>query len=423
MEENYNDILNNAIDFTESGQGPLGPDFAGTFLESWLYPGLVREREFGQQASLQKMQNEWNSEENKMSRLIKAGVNPLTAAQGVAGDGQSGATGITASQPSSGTLPEAVQSVGDVVDKLSAAHERNSLLENRNKNIATDTYLKLMQAGYQEALAKNLSIATLYLPAEKVLNLMSMASQVKKINAEYQSILQGVEESKARIKEIDADIELAKAQRDYTRQLELESQKRTYQIEVSTAIDNWRLGKMQKLNLDPNNPIEYNMFMNACEGNFDMVEKGAAVFRDVEYGKASGQYEAEEEHSYNIAYNKALGDAYASWLRRPSNIVESLQQDIFVIKKMRADNKISQEEAESRVKQSKEFNDGFKSFKNDLLKDMQQKNADYRKKASKYGRNSNIARDAKYAANKATAIYHNFDEDDYVDLLLNSSGH
>ena len=213
----YQDIINTGLEQAASFSD-------GNWLEQLLVPGQVQEREFGQQVALQQMQNEWNSEQEKMRRLKEAGVNPLTAAQGVSGSGQSPATssvpGQAVTSPPS-DVGAAVSGIGQGVEAFSKSKETRKLLDNRNKNLVTDTFLKLKEAGYQDALAKNLSIATMFLPQEKMLNLMAMAAEVPKINAEYNSIMQGIDESKERIKEIDARIKLAEATANYQDKLAL----------------------------------------------------------------------------------------------------------------------------------------------------------------------------------------------------------
>ena len=414
----YQDIINTGLEQAASFSD-------GNWLEQLLVPGQVQEREFGQQVALQQMQNEWNSEQEKMRRLKEAGVNPLTAAQGVSGSGQSPATssvpGQAVTSPPS-DVGAAVSGIGQGVEAFSKSKETRKLLDNRNKNLVTDTFLKLKEAGYQDALAKNLSIATMFLPQEKMLNLMAMAAEVPKINAEYNSIMQGIDESKERIKEIDARIKLAEATANYQDKLALEAEKRTLQIQVQTDMDNWRLDKMKRLNLDPNNPIESNMFTMACEGNQDLVDKGAAVFRDIEYNKSTGAYDAEEEHAYDIAYDKERAAAEATWLSRPNNIPSLLVQDVAELGKLVRNHKIKRESAEIQIKQKKLFQKGFKEMKDHQLKEMQTANHEYRKLASKYGRNSDVAKKAKYKAISASNVYHSYDEDDYVDLLFNQVG-
>lgn len=391
MEEVYNDIIDIGLE-TAASFTPSAGSFDGTFLEQMFNPGKVQQREFGQQVALQKMQNEWNSEGEKMKRLIAAGVNPLTAAQGVSQSGQSGSTGLVPSIPQSGTLPEAVESVGNVVDKLSSANERDRLLDVRRKNIVQDTFLKLSQAGYQSELAKNLALATSFLPAEKTLTLLNLGMQAQKLSVEYSQILQDIEESKKRVDELDSLIELNKAQGNYAEQLRLESEKRAIVLDYQGKAEKWRTERMISLNCDPNNPLENEIFMQAIEGNQGNLSKGLSVVRDVSYNNALGMYDADEETAYKRAYNFSRGtysgDPFQQQYRDLYDGIVYLQNDREDFKNMVAEAKAKYERGEITAEQYSDFRNKVAGYIQSIDNDIDRFQKEFSKGSYKMGHSS-----------------------------------
>lgn len=296
---NPNDILNYAVE-------EAGNTSTDSLFWSWFFPGAEQREQFGQQVALQREQNDWNSETEKMKRLQAAGVNPLTAAEGVSGSGGSSSVGAPPAQPNNTGIPAAVESVGNVVDKMSAAGERNTLLDERRKNLISDTFLKYKQAGYTDEQSKGLAIANAFLPTEKFLGILTLEANMDKIKAEYKSLMQGIEESKARIDEIDAKIELAKEQGNLASKMALEAEKRTILIESQTKEQDWFNNIHDRYQIDPRNPLENNILMLGITDSPD-YEKSVNIVRDVKFNESTGQFQAERDYAQSIAFRRAKG--------------------------------------------------------------------------------------------------------------------
>lgn len=330
-----NDIINQAVEDASN------TDTDSVFW-SWFFPGAEQREQFGQQASLQQMQNDWQSNENakwndereKMKRMVEAGINPLTAAQGISGASTPPTSPSSASSPNLAPvsqLPDAVRSVGDIVDKFSSANERDRLLESRKKNLISDTFLKYKQAGYTEEQAKGLAIANAYLPTEKFLGILTLASNIKKLSAEYKDLMQGIEESKARIKEIDSQISLNTSYGNLAAKHALEAEKRAILLEAQTKEQNWLNDKREQYGIDVRSPLENNIFMLGITGDAN-YEKSLGIIRDVKYNQETGGYHAQADYAYDIAYEQGRAAYDFDWSAPPKTMFEFLTKGVVNIK-------------------------------------------------------------------------------------------
>lgn len=335
---NAYDVLNTAVEDAAASSNALSDNV----VNRWLNPGYAQRIEFGQQVALQQQQNDWQSAENakwndereKMKRLKEAGVNPLTAAQGVAGAGASPTSPTSVSSPTQAgqpNLPDAVNSVGNVVDRLSSAQERNSLLEDRRKNLISDTYLKYKEAGFADEQAKGLAIANAFLPTEKFLGILTMTANMDKIKGEYQSLMQGIDESKKRIEELDSQIRLNEAQGNLAGKLAAEAEKRSLLIEAQTTELNWFNDKRKELGIDPRSPLENQIFMLGITGDA-RYESALGIVRDVKYNESLGGYNADKQTAYDRAYEAGRAAYDFNWDSPPKTIAEFLWKGVGNIK-------------------------------------------------------------------------------------------
>lgn len=413
MEE---DILNYAVE--EAGNYDTDSLFW-----SWFFPGAEQREQFGQQVALSRDQAKYaNTQgiEDRFKTLEKLGVNPFTIAQGLAGSQGAAVTApAPPSQPSNNSIPEALQSVGGAADALSSARERNTLLDERKKNLISDTYLKYKTAGYNDEMAKGLAIANAFLPTEKFLGLLSLDASIDKLHAEYKSLMQGIKESKKRVEELDAQIELAHATRDLQKQLEAEAEKRALLIEAQTKEQNWLNTQMELYGVNPRNPIESNVFLAGVREGRTSYNGQLGIVRDIQYNNATGTYDSQQEHSYDIAYNEALGKAAASWFERPN----SLWSTVYDFSKRVASNlvagKITREQASQEIRRIKGFKESFNEFRNNLKNDASSKKREFLRYKKEHGNDYAGIRQKRGEWMRALNLYEEFDEDDYVDILLN----
>lgn len=410
------DIINSAIEMAynyDTGAGSID----GTAIEAYAMPGNVQQREFGQQAAMAKYANT-DAIEERYKTLKKLGINPFTAAEGVAGS--SGSTSpAPPSQPNNTNIPASVDSAGNIADRISSAHERNVLLDEKKKNLISDTFLKYKESGYNDELAKNMAIANAYLPIEKYLGLVSLSANIDKLHAEYQSVMQGIDESKKRVQELDAQIELAKATRDLNKQLEAESEKRSLQIEAQTKEQNWLNQQMELYGINPRNPIENNVFLAGVKEGKTSYDQQVGIIRDIQYNNASGNYTAQEEHAYNISYNETLGKAATSWFERPNSMWSTIYDVSRRIANELVAGKISREKAEEEVQRINGFKASFNDFRKSLKEDADMKKKEFKRFKKEHGNDYAGIRQRRGDWMRALNLYEEFDEKDYVDILLN----
>lgn len=317
-------ILKEASNLASNGASPTGIDF----LDNLLYPNLQQEKEFGQQVALTKYLNS-GAYKDKFNALRELGIHPVTAAESLTG-ASSGAAAPASSQGAAAKSLEGMVSAGtgfgDFLDKVSSANERNQLLDVRRKNIIADTYQKYVDAGYTSEMAKNMAIANAFLPTEKYLGLVALEGQIDNLHAEYLTMMQGIEESKKRIEELDAQIKLAESQGNLNDKLALESEKRTLLIEAQTTEQNWYNDKMKSLDIDPRNPIENNVFMTGVKDGKTSYVSQLDIVRDVKYSEATGQYDSQVEHAYDLAYESGRADYEFNWSSPPKTISEFISK-------------------------------------------------------------------------------------------------
>lgn len=413
-------ILNNAELTAKDRPSPTG---GIEFLDNLLYPNLQQEVEFGQQVALTKYLN-GDAYKDKFRALRELGINPVTAAEALTGASSGAASpssSVGAAAKSLEGISSAVGAVGDLADKFSSANERNRLLESRRNNLIADTYQKYVDAGYTSEMAKNMAIANAFLPTEKYLGLVALQGQIDNLHAEWLTMMQGISESKKRIEELDAQIKLAASQGNLNDKLALEAEKRTLLIESQTTEQNWYNNKMKLYGIDPRNPIENNVFMTGVKEGKTSYDSQLGIVRDLKYNEMTGQYDSQEEHAYSIAYNTAVGEAFASWTERPNTLWSMI---VDISKRIGRDyraGKVSREEARQKIQQEKEFKSSYYDFKGQLKTNM--KTA--LRKACDGRYNQSISQDEYESLWKDyfqwKEAYNGLTEEAYSDLLLNKS--
>lgn len=412
--DNYKDVIEQGIATADGWNGTT--DLERVIL-GFLSPSTQQTAEFGQQAALTKYLNS-DAYKDRFEAMVDAGINPAAAAQalGVSAGASAPNSAIGAGSGALQAGAAIADSVGNVADKLATAKETRTLLDERKKNLISDTFLKFTQSGYNQELAKGLAIANAYLPTEKFLGLLSLSSHIDNLHAEYQSIMQSINESKFRIKEIDAQIRLAESQRNLNEKLQLESEKRTLEIEARTKEQNWLNQQMALYGVNPRNPIESNVFLAGVRDGKTSYDSQVGIIRDIHYNEATGQYDANEEHSYLIARNTALGNAFASWLTRPTSPASIVADMVYKVQQKFKSNKVSQKDALEEIKRHNQFLKSYQQFKGELKSDLNAKRKAY--KDAKRLSNSQEAATKYREYQNALNVYDSFDEDDFAALLL-----
>lgn len=140
-EKNRNNPIVAAMEDFEAYYGEGSTGLMDTIFGHWFEPGVEQSKEFAQQVSLQQMQNEWNSEQEKMRRSKEAGINPATAAANIAGDSAPSAGAPNSSSGAGASLPSAIDAannaasvVTDIPLKRSQAKANDSTANLNNEN-------------------------------------------------------------------------------------------------------------------------------------------------------------------------------------------------------------------------------------------------------------------------------------------------
>lgn len=309
----------------ENNYGGFDYDFHETlnqglkYGEDLKYRDKQQQHEYGQQVALQLQSQEFAMDyEGKMNAMMKAGINPLTAAAGLAG----ASTSAISSVPSTGVGQgvNAVNAASEAVKTLSGGAKdvvesvaQGTKLDPEKNQIIADTYLKYKEAGYNDEMAKGLAIANSYMPAEKFLGLVSLSGQIRNLHGEYLNMMKDIDVKNERIKEIEKHIKEMGSTISLNEKLALESEKRALQIEAQTEETQWLNNKRNELDIDPRSPLEMNMFMSGVKYGPDDARytTGNQILFDTNYNRFSGQYSAEDKYAYSIAYRRQRGENVA----------------------------------------------------------------------------------------------------------------
>lgn len=326
MAWNYENTIQQGIQATNDDVAPLGVDLQGSFLENWMYPGLQQEREFGQQVALQQMQNQWNSETEKMARAKAAGINILGAGMQIAGDSApatgspnsvagAGASGVGAAAQLASAGAQSLAGAADVVDKMST-------LGDRKRQIRADVVEKLEAAGLNKWQAK--AIAEM-LPINKdksMAEYYQILAETDNIREEWHSIQ--VEREK-KLHEIDKINEekryytqlgaLAKAQ-------ESEARANAEKLAVETWFRDQDKAFREKYGFNRDDPTKVALLSAILDGNDELAATISEVTQTDSYNIQSGIEQAELENVFDKVFDeeKAKHEVDADYARYSARI-------------------------------------------------------------------------------------------------------
>ncbi|MBO7734944.1 MAG: hypothetical protein J6S67_20450 [Methanobrevibacter sp.] len=328
-------------------------DVAGTFLfgdpdaSSNIWAELSgynsQQREFQQQEYLLEKEQNWNSEGARMERMKAAGINPLTAAAGIAGS-QGSATAPAVSNatgsPSAavGSAASMLNSVGSSRQAFAEASFKGATEEPTVQNIIADTEEKATQAGYNKEQAQNLAISNLFLSREKALGLIALRKNLDLMDSQRDLYIAQKEHFGSLIKEVDEHIEVMKAERNLIGTQEAVEKKRGLLLDQQTFELKWQNDIRTMFKIDPTQPIENNTFLLWLQKS-PLYDSSLDFIQDINYKRYTGQYKSQSEQSwlsrptnqYEAAAN--LGRAYMPKLReliskvKPSELLEKVNTD------------------------------------------------------------------------------------------------
>lgn len=268
-------------------------------------------REFAQQEYLMDKENAYNDPRAQMARMIAAGISPAAAAAAITG-GQNvsaQAPSVASATPSAAAADAASALLGGfsgaAVNYASAATDNLSRTP-RIKEILSNTHKNLTSAGVDDNTARNLAIQNTFLPLEKQLGLQNLQMSIGLQHEQIAWYGQSIDNMKAQIREINQNIATAKAHANLEEQLALESQKRQLQLDLQNFQLNFDNNLRRILHVDPNNDLQNNIYLRNLQG-YD-TSKDVQVLEDINYKVASGQFNAEDNFAYSIAYRRKNGE-------------------------------------------------------------------------------------------------------------------
>lgn len=300
-----------------------------------LFPGKAQKEQFFQQLYAMDYQNWWNSAPEQMKRAKEAGINPNTAAAGIAG------TDGTASLPqvAAGAAPEnPFDTIGNMVDSgmnvakgvsdmnlnranADAASAKADLDRANAGNVdrladadvldkAGKFALALTGAGLPEIEAMDIGLSTVRNGLDGVAALLKGDSVCRKIDyeinlidAEYAKKWKEVENLEFENSLLEGKIE-EQVYRTLIAKTEEEKQKLIKWREEQTN------GLWKRFEGDPNFDLWQTMSNIRLKYGEDSPQYKALLkqAKDYIYQQELGRYTAEFEKSYEIAYNNALGN-------------------------------------------------------------------------------------------------------------------
>lgn len=288
-----------------------------------------QQREFSQQEYLLDKQNKWNSAAEQMKRAKEAGINPLTAAGSIAGS--AGAASVP--QVSSATTSAAggLSALGTAVGSIGSLGAQNDLAnaeaENQrsqaNKNNAELPFVPVLShgqymqmygnfiqsmkdVGIAEVISGGIAFDLMSGGLQKAIDYLSLCSgirnvdtQMKNIKADYDLKMKDVESYDLRL---NSNLSLQEKQG-------LQAAANALKLKAETEYQN----QINSLNASlPGITLGQSSFITALawkkgvdSPEFHALENG--IYRWT-YNSSFGNYKAEAENAYSIAYARKSGE-------------------------------------------------------------------------------------------------------------------
>lgn len=303
----YDKIISDALD-TASGNYPKPTEYTREEAlrmrederhNSWWYrlwhPGEVQEKEFGQQIALQQYQNEWNSEDARMQRMKEAGINPLTAAGAIAGQGTSPSTGsvpsaIGAEANTLKTIADigsGIAGVGSGIGSLASSYIGFMKLIPEINNITQDTANKLADMGFTNAQTYGVLKDNFYKGQdwEATLNIKrqqytNMCSELNNIRARHDEIMKSIDQ-------IQSQIDLNTSLQDYYDSVKMKIDE---DLRYAKELNDFRIGNKLFINDSGLDGIIWSMAMNGSSQ--DDIDKFVDIYSNYRSKIADVEYEA-----------------------------------------------------------------------------------------------------------------------------------
>lgn len=296
-------------DFLSKSQGNISAELTNhaiygmddVFMD-WLSPQLKEQRQMGESLIMEQL-----TPQAKMSGLKAAGINPLTAASGIAGSGSSYQAPASSTNPI-GDIADAAGALASGFGSVAGGVSDLTKLNPEVANIEADTASKFTGIGLTNAQTQGVLTDNSYKDEDWKSRLNVQRQQFENMKAEYKNLEVTHDEILKHIEEMISQIEVNGSIEDYNNAMKLKVDEEMRWIKAKNDFC-----------------IGHNLFLNesGIAGYiFSMVESGASMeqfndfieiysaFRGSEqYAISRGQYDADIDTAFDRAFNNALGDS------------------------------------------------------------------------------------------------------------------
>lgn len=281
----------------------LRENMGNNVFDEWLVPGRKDARKMVEQLAMDQIEPSV-----KMQGLIDAGINPLTAAAGIAGSG--GSSPLPASEQSTnpiGDVANAVGSVAGAAQNIVGAVSGAAKLPAELRNIDADTTQKLAGAGLSNAQTQGVLTDNSYKDEDWKTRLNVQRQQFENMKQELTNLKATHREIMTHCEEMISQIELNGSAKEYNEALMSKVQEETRWMK---ELNDWR--------------ISHNLHIvdSGIDGYiFDMALRGADIsefdnFIDiysewrgrVQRAVSDSQYSSEAEYAYQISNARKNGE-------------------------------------------------------------------------------------------------------------------
>lgn len=317
-------------DYGLSSRNVLGDSMNGSnqnVFTDWLFPQVKEARQNAQQLEMEKL-----TPSAKMEGMIAAGINPLTAAGGIA------SSGAPVSDPASsvnpiGDVSGAVSDLSSGFGSVASGVSTLSKLGDEKENLRYDSLSKFEAAGLSHAQAMGVMTDNKYKDEDWLATLSLKYQQYDNMKAEYHNLKAQHEEIITHIDEMISQIQLNGSQSDYFTAL---SDKTNEELRFLKAKHDFCLSHGLYLNESGLDGYLFSMVASGADLSKvkDFVEVYSNYRKNIAYADSIGKLTAEVEESFHKAFNEALGSKQVEAIFAPylSNIDLVKQEALEVIK-------------------------------------------------------------------------------------------
>lgn len=272
-------------------------------IDDWAHPQRKEQRQLGYQLAMMSAEPSI-----RMKAMIDAGINPLTAAGGIAGSASSSVPQPSSSVNPIGDVAGAVGAVAGGVDSVVGAISTLGKLAPEIDNLNSGTRKNLASAGLDEVNIDAVMTDNKYRDENWEAELNIKRQSFKNMKQELSNMKAQHAEIYRHIDEMMSQIELNGSQKDYYDGMQLKIQE---DLRWQTALNDWCLQNKLMIRDSGVDGYIFNMMYNDVpQGDVDaFFDKYYDYCRQRNYYTTKGVRDAEIDTAFDKAFNESLGSA------------------------------------------------------------------------------------------------------------------